>query len=163
MAKFFRRGVSRLSFLPAVAAYTDASGSGAGSPTRAEINAGTALSGSLSEIAGFQLSNSPIPIPDLLTTFTGQINGEDTVDASVLTFYDDDASSTIRTALAKATNGFIVLFPYGDVQSKRCEVWPIRSTGVNDEWTTGNDPARFAVGCAVTRVPNQAGTVPGAV
>jgi len=160
MAKFFRRGVSKIKFAPAVAAYSDTTGLGVGSPTRPEIVAGQDLSGALSEISGFMLSNSPIPIPDILTTFTGQINGEDTVDSSTLTLYDDDTATTIRTALAKGVNGFILLFPYGDTSTKRCEVWPVRSTGVNDEWSTGNDPARYNVGFAVTRIPNQGAITP---
>lgn len=159
MANFFRRGKSKVRFLPAVAAYA----AGAGSPTRAEITAGTDLSAALTEMSGFQLSNSPIPTPNLADTFTFQITGEDTVADSVVTFLDDDAAATVRTALAKGTAGFILLMPYGDVATKRCEVWPVKSAGVNDEWTVGNDPARFAVGLAITNVPNQNGTVPAAV
>ena len=156
MANFFRRGKSKLSFVPTIAAYS----AGAGSPTRIELNAGTPLSGSLTEMSGFQLSNSPIPTPNLGDTFTFQITGEDVVADSVLTFLDDDAASTVRTTLAKGTAGFIVLLPYGDVAAKRLEVWPVKSAGVNDEWSVGNDPARFAVGLAITNIPNQNGTVP---
>jgi hypothetical protein len=82
------------------------------------------------------------------------------VAASTLTFLDDDASSTIRAALAKGTAGFILLEPYGDVATKRCEVWPVKTTGVNDQWTVGNDPAHFVVGFAITNVPSQNGTIP---
>lgn len=156
MANFFRRGTSKVAFLPAVAGYS----AGAGSPTRPEIAAGTLLTAQVTEMTGFQLSNSPIPTPNLGDRFTFQIEGEDTVADSVLTFLDDAASSTIRTALAKGTAGFILLLPYGDVATKRCEVWPVKSTGVNDEWTVGNDPARFAVGFAITNVPSQSGVVP---
>lgn len=156
MGKFFRRGKSKAFFLPAVAGYT----AGAGSPTRPEITAGTDLSASVTAMAGFQLSNSPITTPNLADRFSFQIEGEDTVADSTLTFLDDDAVSTIRTTLAKGTAGFIVLFPYGDVPTKRCEVWPVKSTGFNDEWTVGNDPARAVAGFAVTNVPSQNGTIP---
>lgn len=151
MAKFFRRGVSAIKFLPAVAG---------SSPTRVEITAGTILTPQVNAISGFQLSNSPIPVPDLSTIFTPQINGEDTVADSTITFNDDDASSTIRTALAKGTTGFVILFPYGDTATKRLEKWPVVSTGVNDEWSVGNDPARFVVGFAITAVPVQNGVTP---
>lgn len=151
MARRFRRGFSKVHFLPAVAGV---------SPTRPEITAGTDLTPQLTAMAGFQLSNSPIPTPNLAEKFTSQIEGEDTVADSSITFLDDDTVSTIRTALAKGTSGFIVLFPYGDVPTKRCEVWAITSTGVNDEWSVGNDPARFAVGFAVTKTPTQNGVVP---
>ena len=152
MARYFRRGKSAIRFLPAVA--------NKAAPTRAEITAGTDLTGSTAEIAGFTFSNDPIPVPDLGSTFTGTIVGEDTAETPTLTFYDDDAASTVRTALAKGVTGFIVLFPYGDVPTKRAEVWPVTSTGVNDEWSAGNDPARFSVGFAVTGVPSQNAVVP---
>lgn len=149
--RFFRRGVSEIKFLPAVAG---------SSPTRAEINAGTVLTAQVADISGFMLNNSPITTPDLATTFDSQIDGPDTVADSTLTFYDLTDTATIRTALAKGTNGFIVLFPYGDVATKRCEVWPVRSTGVNDQWGLGADPARYVVGFAITVKPTQNATVP---
>lgn len=149
--RFFRRGVSAIKFLPAVAG---------ASPTRPEITAGTDLTAQVADINGFQLKNSPIATPDLSTTFDSQIDGPDATDDSSLIMYDLSDSAAIRTALAKGTNGFLVLFPYGDVSAKRCEVWPVRSTGVNDQWTLGADPARYQVGFAVTSRPNQAATTP---
>lgn len=152
MAKFFRRGVSKILFLPAVA--------NAAAPTRAEINAGTDLTPVVAAIAGFQLSNSPIPTPNLKDVFTPQITGEDTVTDSTLTFNDDDASSTVRTALAKGTAGFILLMPYGDVPTKRAETWPAKSTGFNDEWSLDNTPAKAMAGFAITAVPTQNAVIP---
>lgn len=155
MARFFRRGVSAIHFLPAVANLA--------APTRAEITAGDDLTAAVAEINGFQLSNSPIPTPNLAEVFTPQIEGEDTVADSSLVFNDDDTDEVIRTALAKGTAGFLLLLPYGDTPTKRAEVWPVTSTGVNDEWSVGNDPARFAVGFAVTATPEQDAVVPAAV
>lgn len=149
--RFFRRGVSAVKFLPAVAG---------ASPTRPEITAGTDLTAQVADINGFQLKNNPITTPDLSTTFDSQIDGPDGVDDSSLVMYDLSDSAAIRTALAKGTNGFLVLFPYGDVTSKRCEVWPVRSTGVNDQWSLSADPARYMVGFAVTAKPTQNATTP---
>jgi hypothetical protein len=143
MARFFRRGVSKVKFLPAVAGT---------SPTRAEITAGTDLSPQVAAIGGFT--------PDLATSFDSQIDGPDTTDASTLTFYDDDSAATIRTALAKGTSGYVVLFPYGDVVGKRCEVWQSKSTGVNDQWGLDATAAQFQVGFAVLSRPNQNGVTP---
>lgn len=142
MARFFRRGVSRVYF------------------NSTAVVGGTELTNSVAEMTGFQLSNSPISTPDLQSTFTKTIIGEDTTDTPTITFYDDDTATTIRTALAKGTAGFVVLAPYGITSGKRLETWPVRSTGVNDEWTVGNDPARFNVQFAVTDVPAQTGTIP---
>jgi hypothetical protein len=152
VARYFRRGKSKILFLPAVA--------NKAAPTRTEITAGTSLTPQTAEIADFQFANSPIATPDMDTTFTTSIPGEDTVGTPTITFYDDDAASTIRTALTKGAKGFILLMPYGDVPTKRAEVWPVESTGVNDEWSAGNDPARYAVAFAVTGAPTQNATVP---
>lgn len=152
MARFFRRNVSKIWFLPSVAS--------AAAPTRAEITAGVDLSGAIAAIAGFSLSNTPIAVPDLSSTFNKTIPGEDATQASTLTFYDDNASTVIRTALAKGTAGYILLEPYGDVATKRCEVWPVQTTGVNDVWDLGNDSARYIVGFAVTNTPTQNAVIP---
>ena len=151
MAKFFRRGISKVHFCPTVAGT---------SPTRPEITAGTALSPSIVEMSGWTLSNSPIPTPNLNDRYTAQIPGEDTTPDSTFTLDDDDAASTIRTALAKNTTGFIILMPYGDVPTKRLEKWPVTVTGFNDTWSTDNTPARSVVGFAITAVPTQNGVVP---
>lgn len=158
MTRYFRRGKSKILFTPTVTGYSAAAGTG--SPTRAEITAGTALTPQIAEVNGFSFSNSPIATPDLNSTFTSTIAGEDTAEDSSLTFYDDDTATTIRTALLKGTKGYILLFPYGDVPTKRMEVWPVESTGVADEWTAGNDPARFAASFGITSPPSLSGVVP---
>jgi len=152
VARFFRRGVSRTHFLPACA--------NPAAPSRAEINAGTNLTGFVAGIEGFSLNNSPITTPDLSTTFDSQIDGPDATDDSALVFYDDNVSTTVRTALAKGTAGFILLMPYGDVATKRCEVWPVKSTGYNDQWTLDAEAAKARCGFAVTAVPTQNAVVP---
>lgn len=154
MARFFRRGTSKIFFLPAVA--TPATG-----PTSGEITAGTDLTIDVSEIAGFSLTNAPIAVPDLSATFTKSINGEDTTDTSSITFYDQNTTSNaIRTALAKGSIGYVVLMPYGNTTGKRCEVWQVTSTGVNDTWTTGNEAARFVASFSVNAVPVQNAVLP---
>lgn len=151
MAKFFRRGVSKIIFLPAVAG---------ASPTRAEITAGTDLSASITGLSGFQFNNKRIDTPVLSSSFTPQIDGPDETGDSSLTMLDDDTVSTIRTVLAKGTSGFLAMFPYGDVPTKRMEKWPVKSSGVNDEWSLGNDPARYQVDFAITSQPTQTATIP---
>lgn len=151
MARFFRRGVSAVKFAPACAG---------SSPTRAEITAGTDLSTQVAGISGFALNNSPIATPDLATAFDSQIDGPDTTDNSSLNFYDDNAAATIRVSQTKGTAGFILLFPYGDVVGKRVEKWPVKSTGVNDQWGLDATAAQFQVGYAITAVPTQNGITP---
>ena len=151
MAKFFRRGISVIRFAPTVAGT---------SPTRAEITASTDLTPQIADIGGFQLSNAPISVPNLKDIFTPQIQGEDTIADSTLTFNDDNASTTVRAAQTKGSAGYILLFPYGDVPTKRMEIWAVTITGVNDTWSVGTDPAQFVIGYAVSAVPVQNGVVP---
>ncbi len=151
MAKFFRRGTSKAYFLPAVAG---------SSPTRPEITAGTDLSPFVTALSGWQFSNTRIDTPLLSSAFTAQIDGPNEVGDSSLTFLDDDTTTTVRTTLARGTSGYVVLFPYGDVATKRCEVWPIKSSGVNDEWSMGADPARYVIDFAITNPPLQTATIP---
>jgi hypothetical protein len=152
MARYFRRGKSKVRFLPAVA--------NAAAPTAGELTAGTDLTVSIADIAGFGYNNGPIATPDLNSTFTSSIPGEDTTDDSSITFYDDDTSTTIRTLLAKGVSGYIMRMPYGQVTAKRAEIWPVTSTGVNDTWSTGNDAAQFQVGFAITATPTLTSVVP---
>jgi hypothetical protein len=153
-ARFFRRGVSKIYFVPAVANLT--------APTRPEIAAGKDMSTQVAEIAGFQLSNSPIPTPVLAEAFTAQIDGEDTVADSSLTMYDLIDAVILRTATVKGTAGFFILMPYGDIPTKRGEVWPAKITGQNDEWNTGNNAARYVTSAAITGIPSQVAVIPAA-
>lgn len=151
MAFFFRRGVSKAYFLPAVAG---------SNPTSGEMTAGTDLSTALNDWSGFSFTNERIDVPVLASSFVPQIDGPDTVGDSSFTFLEDDTSNTIRNLLAKGTVGFVVLAPRGTGTGKPAEVWPAKSTGVNREWSMGNDPARFMVQFAITSVPNQNATLP---
>lgn len=151
MARFFRRGVSKIKFAPAVAG---------NSPTRAEITAGVDLSTSIASISGFGFQNNPITTPDLSDNFDTQITGPDAAGDSSLGFYDDDTATVVRTTLAKGTAGYILLFPYGDAVGKRVEKWSVTSTGVNDEWTLDASAAQFGVQFAVTARPYQSGVTP---
>lgn len=152
MGRFFRRGVTEVHFLPAVA--------DPAAPTRVEITAGTDLSEDSADISGWEFTGSRIPTPNFKSSFTPQITGEDTVGDAAIAFYDRDDDETIRTALAKGTAGFLVFMPYGDNPGDRAEVWPIQTQSVSDIYTLGNEAARFNVGFAVTDPPEQDAVLP---
>ena len=151
--KFFRRGITKVKFLPAIASALLV-------PTAPELTAGTDLTVDLAEVSGWQLTNSPIPVPSMADKFTSQIEGEDTVADSSLTFYDRDDAEVIRDVLAKGVVGYIVIAPYGFTAAKRLQVYYCSSTGVNDEFSVGNDAARFMVGFAIKSTPNLDATHP---
>jgi hypothetical protein len=159
MARYFRRGTTKVYFEPTIAD-TDA-------PTEAELATATELSCELAEISGFSFSNNPIDVPDMCDVFVKKIPGEDAADDSSMTFYEDSvsfASNTILSTLAKGTEGYILLFPYGlagatPAAGDECEVWPVSVASNTREWNAGNEPARFMVEFTITDVPDQAATV----
>lgn len=149
--RFFRRGKSKIYIVPSVAG---------DSPTSAELAAGTDISGDVAGISGFGLTNTPIVTPDLGTAFNSQIEGEDAAEDCSLTFYDDDGVGVLRDLLAKGTECVVILMPYGKIATKRCEKWPVKSTGFNDTWSMDAAAAQAVCTFAVREAPVQDGVVP---
>lgn len=157
MSRFFRRGRTKFYWVPTIA-------STAFIPTAAEVLAGTSMTCSIAEVNGFNFKNTPIPTPDMCSTFTSTIPGEDTAEDSSLTFYEDTTSNPLQTTLAKGTTGYVVIFPTGTAGASpaaadKAEVWPVQCTGPNREYSAGNDPARWMSGFAMTAAPNFSATL----
>lgn len=153
--RFMRRGVAKIYFETTLVDPT--------APTLGEITGAEELAPDIAEIGGLTFRNEPIPTPDLENVFETSIPGGDTAEAPVLTFYereDTAANQTLANALAKGTEGYLIVAPDGLVTGYPLEVWPVTSTGVPREYSAGNDPARFSVTFAVTAVPTLDATVP---
>lgn len=153
MTRFYRKGKTKFFALPAVA--NPSTG-----PTRVEITAGTPLT-DIAAVSGFSLTGSTVPTPDLDSRFVTSVAGDDTVENPSITFWDDDDETEIRDVLAKDTELFIVYMPYGDVPTKRCEVWQVTSLGVNDQIDL-SAAGQFMVGFSVNEVPEQNAVIPAA-
>lgn len=152
-----RRGVTKIYFASVITAPTNV-------PTRAELTGGTELSGAISDIAGWSLGNSPIDTPDLGSTLTTSIPGEDKADASTLTFYEDQAGDAIETLLQKGAVGYVVILRKGDVPaSKSMDIFPVRVASRAPAYSTGSDPAKFTVTFAVSDEPTLDAAVPAVV
>lgn len=143
MSRFMRKGKSRFYWVPTIvsALYV---------PTAAEVTAGSRLDASISDISGFTFGNNPINVPDMSKAFVGQINGEDASEDSSLTFYEDDTTNTIRTLLAKGTNGFVVIFKSGTAGANpaaadKADVWPVIVASNAPQYTADNEAAKFLV------------------
>lgn len=150
MARFMRKGTTRVFFVTTLTL---------NAPTDTEVIAGTELTDDIAEMNGFTFSNSPIQTPDLGTKFVGQIPGEDSTEDSSLVFYEDDASTTIKDALVKDTNGYIVIFPQGTAGASpangdNVEAWPVTVSSNARKYTAGNEAAQFEVKFATTAPPN---------
>jgi hypothetical protein len=149
--RYVRFGLTKVVFAPAVANVL--------APTRAEINAGTDLSGEVESVSGFQVTSNFIETPDLATAFTGKLAARTTADDSSITMYASSTSVDVRSLLPRGTTGFILWFDEGDVAGKKYDIYPI---------TVGSAPkdrdleaaARIIINVAITRTPTENATVP---
>ena len=148
MARFIRRGKAKVRFLPTIAAATLI-------PTAPEVTAGTDLTARLADMSGWQLESSPVGTPDMGSRFESNIPGATSVAASTLTFYADDAGTAdaIKTLLAVDVVGFIYIQHSGTGTGKMADTFPVRVSSIGNEYSVGNDAARFAVTFAITAEP----------
>jgi hypothetical protein len=149
--RYVRFGVTRVVFAPAVANILV--------PTRAEINAGTDLSGEVSEISGFQVNSNFVDTPDLLSSFTAKLAGRTSSDDSSITMYASSNSTDVRALLSRGTAGFLMWFDEGDTPGRKYDVYPITVGSVAKDRSL-EDPARLVVNVAITRTPTENITVP---
>lgn len=151
MSRFMRKGRTKVWFVPTMA--DPAAG------TVAEVvTAGTELNTDLGEVSGFTFSNSPISTPDMDTTFTPQIGGEDTAAESSMGFYEQDDTTTIKDAMAKDTVGYVLFYPQGIAGASPAaadvyEAWPVIVTSSARTYTVGNEAAMFNVSFSITDPP----------
>lgn len=154
-ARFVRRGVTKIFFVPAVADVN--------ATTRAELAAGVDLSASIAEVAGWSLSNQAIATPDLGSRFESNIPGTNQAADSSLTFYEDLEDETTEALLPALTPGFIVMLRKGDRPgSKSMDTYPVRVASKSSTITTGNEAARFQVSFGITGEPGLDKAVPAA-
>ena len=151
---YFRRGTSEVLFLPAVA--------NTSAPTRAEITAGTNLTDAVQGISGWTREVGRVPLPNLGSRETFNLNGEVTYPASSLTLYDDLTDDTIRTTLAEDVNGFIVIMYHGDVPTDICGVFPVESDGPDQQMSL-SDAALVQFDFGITGTVVRDAVIPAAV
>lgn len=150
--RYMQKGTTKFYFLPTIAAGTKI-------PTAAECAAGDLLT-DIADISGFNFENDPISTPDMDSTFTSSIPGEDKADSSSLTFYERKglANNPAKAAMPKGTVGFVVVFPYGiadddPAEDDECDVWPVEVASVGRAYSAGNEAGKFMTKFTVTAPP----------
>lgn len=118
--RYYRRGTTKVLWVPTIA--------NKAAPTRAEINAGTALEGETGAMAGWQTSSGTVPTPALGSRFTPTVPGEITAADSSLTFWASKDADDVRTLLTRETRGFVVWMDEGDVPGQTMDVYPVQVT-----------------------------------
>lgn len=153
--RFIRRGVSKFLFSAAV--------NDINAVTRAELDAAEDLTEYIAEVSGWQLENNSVATPDMGSTFESSIPGTDSASDSSFTFYEDLDEEIIETLLPKGTEGVVHILRKGDKPgSNSLDNFPVRSSTKGNEFSAGNDPARFSVRFNITSEPALDTLVPGA-
>jgi hypothetical protein len=130
-------------------------------PTRAELDAGTDLSGEINAVDGFTVTGDDVETRDMATTFTSKIPGRTSADDSSITFYADVTGTDARALLPRGTNGFIVFLDGGDVAGSLMDVYPIRVKSVGKPRSAeGTDPATVEIQFSITAEPAEDVTIP---
>lgn len=165
MARYFRRGTTKIWYVPAISAPISAPDEDEFTVAAVGSTPGAVdLTCAVAEISGFSFQNNPIDVPDMCATFVKKIPGEDTADDSEITFYEENSGNPLidaaSGAMRKGQTGYIVFFPYGVTGAGElpeagddCEVWPVSVAKTTREWSAGNDPARFVTTFTITDVP----------
>lgn len=152
-ARFIRRGVSRFLFSPTIANIN--------AVARSEITSAEDLTDLIADVAGWALSNNSVATPDMGSTFDASIPGTDSVGDSSFTFYEDLDEETIEDLLPKGTEGFVLILRKGDKPgTNSLDCFPVRVAVKSNEFSAGNDPARFTVTFNITSKPGIDGPVP---
>lgn len=132
-------------------------------PTRAEMTAGTDVTGEIMDISGFTVTGSEIETPDLLSEFVSKIPGRTTSEDSMLRFYADEAGDDARAVFPYKTVGYLLFLDGGDVPAQKMDVFPVRVKSVGKPRSVGEDPATIDVGFSITREPAFDVTIPALV
>ena len=142
--RYIPPGTRKIYWVPTIATYT--------APTRAELNAGTDLSGEVAEVSGFSVTSDTTDTPDLSGRFVPVIAGRIKADSSSLSFYASSNSADVRTVLPRDTAGYIVMLWEGDVTGQRMDIFPVKVT-VSALDGNMEDPEKVNVQFAITKVP----------
>lgn len=151
--RYFNAGTTQVHFLPSIAA-ADLT------PTRAEITAGTNLTGEVADLSGWTVTGGEIDTPDLGSTFVDKIPGKTSAEDSSLTFYADLAGNDARDVLPRGTAGFIVIMDGGDVPGRTADVFPVRVRSVGKVRSVGEDSARLTIPFSITSQPAEDRVIP---
>ena len=151
--RYINPGVTKCYYLPAIAASNL-------TPTRAEMDAGTDLSGEISDITGWSVAGNDVATPDLKSTFVGNIPGRTTSPESSITFYASQNSLDVRNLQPRGTTGYIMWLDGGDVAGQKADVFPVRVKSQPKTRGTGEDPAKIEVQYSITREPAENVTIP---
>ena len=149
--RYIPEGVTHFYFVSSIANYL--------SPTRAELNAGTDLTPEVAAAGDWAINGNAVPAPDLATLFDPQISGKTSMGTTTLDMYASSNSVDVRSLLPRATAGYIVKFPEGDVTGRKMDVFPVK-VGSQAKPTVLGSPSDITFAFYVTKTPAENVAVP---
>jgi hypothetical protein len=151
--RYFRPETTVVYWVVTITTYT--------APTRAQLNAGTNLSGEIAELTGWSVTSDFIDTPDLANRFVSRIPGRINAEDSGINFYASETGADARNILPRDTSGYIVIMDAGDIATTgRMDVFPVTVASVS-KVRAMEDPAVLTVSFAITDVPAEDVTIPG--
>ncbi|CAL9665155.1 hypothetical protein SUDANB145_07124 (plasmid) [Streptomyces sp. enrichment culture] len=151
--RYYRRGVTRVLWVPTIASKA--------APTRAELDAGTALEGETGAMAGWQTTSGTVPTPALGSRFTPVVGGEITAADSSLTFWASQDGDDVRALLLREARGYIVWMDEGDIPAQTMDVFPVQVTS-QAKVRELDQAAQIMCQFAITSEPAENVTIPAA-
>lgn len=152
--RYYRRGVTRVLWVPTIASLA--------SPTRAELDAGTALEGETGAMDGWQTTSETVPTPALGSRFTPVVGGAITAADSSLTFWASKTGDDVRALLVREATGYVVWMDEGDVPTQTMDVYPVTVTA-QAKVRELDSAAQIMCQFAITSEPQENVTIPAAV
>ncbi|MFI7394012.1 phage tail tube protein [Streptomyces tendae] len=152
--RYYRRGITKVLWVPTIANKQ--------APTRAELDAGTALDVEVGAMSGWQTTSGTVPTPALGSRFTPVVGGEITASDSSLTFYASKTGDDVRTLLTRETPGFVVWMDEGDVPAQPMDVYPVTVTA-QTKIRELDQAAMIMCSFAITSEPAENVDIPAAV
>jgi hypothetical protein len=151
--RYFAPGISKVLFVPTIA--------NPASPTRAELDAGTDLSGEVNALDGWTVTADTTDTPDLNSTFVGKLPTTTSAADSSITFYASQDGQDARSLLPRTTRGFVVWMDEGDDPALTMDVFPVLVSS-SAKQRSMSDPALIQVMFVVTREPSENVSIPAA-
>lgn len=149
--RYYRPGLTKVDWLPACA--------NTAAPTRAEINAGTGLTGDVTAIDGWQPTSNFLDAPDLASSFVAKVAASREAGDSSLTMYQSSNSVDVRTLLPRGTSGFVMFLDEDDIAGRKADVYAV-TVGSAVKLRDIGDLAKIQVSFAITKEPNENVTIP---
>jgi hypothetical protein len=150
-SRYIPPGTTQYYWVPTIAVKT--------APTRSELNAGTDLTGEVSDVAGFSVASDQVDTPDLKSRFVSKIPGRTNAADSSIGMYASSNSVDARTLMPQDAVGFIVVLGEGDTTGLKMDVFPVKVASAVKERAM-EDPAKLTFSFSITSVPAVNVTIP---